>query len=95
MGVVSQQGFPLQAGKRWVVERTNSWHNRGFRKLAICPVGAGGLGLAVVAEQGGLGLAVVAEQGGGVAAGRGGGQEVGAVLVQAAAHRGQRRRRRA
>ncbi|MHB1171003.1 MAG: IS5 family transposase [Lacisediminihabitans sp.] len=27
---------PLQATKRWPVERTNSWHNRGFRKLAIC-----------------------------------------------------------
>ena len=27
---------PLQAGARWVVERTNSWHNRGFQKLAIC-----------------------------------------------------------
>lgn len=27
---------PIQAGTRWVVERTNSWHNRGFRKLAIC-----------------------------------------------------------
>ncbi|MCZ9880659.1 IS5 family transposase [Arthrobacter sp. B2a2-09] len=27
---------PIQVGKRWVVERTNSWHNRGFRKLAIC-----------------------------------------------------------
>ncbi len=35
-GVISQKGFPLQAGARWVVERTNSWHNRGFRKLAIC-----------------------------------------------------------
>ncbi len=33
---ISQKGFPLQAGARWVVERTNSWHNRGFRKLAIC-----------------------------------------------------------
>jgi hypothetical protein len=21
---------------RWVVERTNSWHNRGFKKLSIC-----------------------------------------------------------
>lgn len=35
-GVISIKGFPLQAGKRWVVERTNSWHNRGFKKLAIC-----------------------------------------------------------
>ncbi len=35
-GVISKKGFPLQAGARWVVERTNSWHNRGFRKLAIC-----------------------------------------------------------
>jgi transposase len=34
--VISKKGFPLQAGARWVVERTNSWHNRGFRKLAIC-----------------------------------------------------------
>jgi len=25
-----------QAGARLVVERTNSWHNRGFRKLHIC-----------------------------------------------------------
>ena len=34
--VISQKGTPLQAGARWVVERTNSWHNRGFRKLHIC-----------------------------------------------------------
>lgn len=34
--VISQKGVPLQAGARWVVERTHSWHNRGFRKLAIC-----------------------------------------------------------
>lgn len=34
--VISTKGTPLQAGTRWVVERTNSWHNRGFRKLAIC-----------------------------------------------------------
>jgi transposase len=35
-GVISVKGFPLQAGARWVIERTNSWHNRGFKKLAIC-----------------------------------------------------------
>jgi len=34
--VINIKGFPLQAGARWVVERTNSWHNRGFKKLAIC-----------------------------------------------------------
>ncbi len=34
--VISQKGFPLQAGARWVVERTNSWHNRGFKKLQVC-----------------------------------------------------------
>lgn len=34
--VISAKGTPLQAGARWVVERTNSWHNRGFRKLLIC-----------------------------------------------------------
>lgn len=33
---ISKKGFPLQAGARWVVERTNSWHNRGFKKLATC-----------------------------------------------------------
>ncbi len=27
---------PLQATMRWPVERTNSWHNRGFKKLHIC-----------------------------------------------------------
>jgi transposase len=26
-GVISVKGTPLQAGARWVVERTNSWHN--------------------------------------------------------------------
>ena len=35
-GVISIKGFPLQAGARWVIERTNSWHNRGFKKLAVC-----------------------------------------------------------
>ncbi len=34
--VIRTKGFPLQAGARWIVERTNSWHNRGFTKLAIC-----------------------------------------------------------
>lgn len=34
--VISKKGTPLQAGARWVVERTNSWHTRGFRKLQIC-----------------------------------------------------------
>jgi hypothetical protein len=34
--VISTKGTPLQAGHRWVVERTNSWHNRGFKKLLIC-----------------------------------------------------------
>ncbi|MGI8647859.1 MAG: IS5 family transposase [Mycobacteriales bacterium] len=34
--IISRKGFPLQAGARWVVERTNSWHNRGFTKLLIC-----------------------------------------------------------
>ena len=35
--VISLKGFPLQAGKRWVIERTNPWHHRGFKKLAIRP----------------------------------------------------------
>ncbi len=35
-GVISVKGFPLQAGARWVVERTNSWHTRGFKKLQVC-----------------------------------------------------------
>lgn len=35
-GVISTKGTPLQADQRWVVERTNSWHNRGFKKLAYC-----------------------------------------------------------
>jgi hypothetical protein len=35
-GVISKKGFPLQAGARWVVERANSWHNRGFKKLQVC-----------------------------------------------------------
>ena len=37
-GEIAHKGepAPLQATRRWPVERTNSWHNRGFRKLAIC-----------------------------------------------------------
>lgn len=34
--VISTHGEPLQAGARWVVERTNAWHTRGFKKLLIC-----------------------------------------------------------
>lgn len=34
--IISKKGEPLQAGARWVVERTNSWHTRGFRKLQLC-----------------------------------------------------------
>jgi len=34
--VISVKGFPLQAGARWVIERTNAWHNRGFKKLQAC-----------------------------------------------------------
>lgn len=34
--VISKKGEPLQTGARWVVERTNAWHTRGFRKLQIC-----------------------------------------------------------
>jgi IS5 family transposase len=36
-GVIARRGepAPLQAAKRWVVERTNSWHN-AHKKLAWC-----------------------------------------------------------
>lgn len=32
---ISTTGEPLQAGDRWVVERTNAWHTRGFKKLLV------------------------------------------------------------
>ena len=37
-GRIARRGrpAPLQVGKRWVIERTNAWHTRGFGKLAIC-----------------------------------------------------------
>lgn len=31
----STKDEPLQAGARWVVERTNAWHTRGFKKLLV------------------------------------------------------------
>lgn len=36
-GAISEKGkpVPLQAGMRWVVERTNSWHN-AHKKLVWC-----------------------------------------------------------
>jgi hypothetical protein len=37
VGVISEKGnrAPLTAGLRWVVERTNSWHN-AHKKLVWC-----------------------------------------------------------
>lgn len=37
-GQIATKGVPapIQNTARWVVERTNAWHNRGFKKLAIC-----------------------------------------------------------
>jgi Transposase DDE domain len=38
IGVISEKGkpAPLRAGLRWVVERTNSWHNAHKKKLMWC-----------------------------------------------------------
>ena len=38
IGVISEKGkpAPLRAGLRWVVERTNSWHNAHNKKLMWC-----------------------------------------------------------
>lgn len=33
---ISAKGEPLQTCARWVAERTNAWHTRGFKKLLIC-----------------------------------------------------------
>jgi len=33
---ISSKGEPLQTCARWVAERTNAWHTRGFKKLLIC-----------------------------------------------------------
>jgi hypothetical protein len=33
---IGTKGVPLQVGQRWPVERTNSWHTRGFGKLQVC-----------------------------------------------------------
>lgn len=32
---ISPRGAPLQAGQRWVIERTSSWHTRGFHRLQV------------------------------------------------------------
>ena len=33
---ISAGGAPLQVGRRWVIERTNLWHIRRFRRLQVC-----------------------------------------------------------
>lgn len=33
---INTKSEPLQAGACWVVERTNAWHTRGFKKLLVC-----------------------------------------------------------
>ena len=30
------EAIPIDRTRRWVVERTNSWHNRGFNLLLVC-----------------------------------------------------------
>lgn len=35
-GEIRTKGEPVPAWARWVVEPTNTWHNRGFKKLLIC-----------------------------------------------------------
>jgi transposase len=42
-GVITRKGIPapLQVGKRWVVERTQSWMN-GYGKLRRCTERTGG-----------------------------------------------------
>jgi len=37
-GVITPKGqrIAVQATSRWVIERTNAWQTRGFRKLAMC-----------------------------------------------------------
>lgn len=34
--IISKTGLPLQVGRGWRIERTNSWHARGFHELQVC-----------------------------------------------------------
>lgn len=34
--MISHRGFPLQAGRRWVMERLNARRDGGFTKLLVC-----------------------------------------------------------
>lgn len=34
-GIITTRVGPV-CSARWVIERANSWHNRGFKKRAIC-----------------------------------------------------------
>ncbi len=45
--VISVSGMPLQAGRRWPIERTNSWHNN-FGKLRRMTERRAGVALAWV-----------------------------------------------